>query len=460
VFALGVFLLFVGASSDTGGNASAAAAVLGGVMVLAGTCCWSPAAIDAMSRLSAMVGRSWRFAGRSIRRSRARSAAVVTAIAVTGAIGVSGSALAMNIGHDDDRDRVLPFDAVVLEPAVESRPKPDPRTADAALSTPLDATTRRQLELILPTASVYPRRVATWEAPPGGEQMGLGIVIADAPVVDLYELNASERDALQREGALLLTPWFDGDRLVDEGLTIATRDGEVIVPVAIRDHVLGVLENPNEDTGMSVVYGLDVVMMTEAAARGSGFDIVDRGAIVRNDSVLTEQQRNELERTFTGDAPLADWYRDIEVGAASWWPLMDYGESTPPTASVVQGLAVAAVLVLTLLVVAIGLSLAATESRDERDVLVAVGARPRTMRSLAGTKAVVMTLTGIGLAIPIGLVPTKAITTAADDPLRVPWLAIAGLILAVPVIAGAAAWLASSVAQRVRPVRMSNFSFE
>ncbi len=133
-FALGVFLLFVGASSDSGSNASAAAAVLGGVMVLAGTCCWSPAAIEAMGRLSAAVGRSWRFAGRSLGRSRARSAAVVTAIAVTGAIGVCGSALAMNAGHDGDRGRLLPFDAVVLQPAVEVRPKHGPPSVDEATS--------------------------------------------------------------------------------------------------------------------------------------------------------------------------------------------------------------------------------------------------------------------------------------------------------------------------------------
>ena len=55
-FALGVFLLFLGASSEAGGDAAAAAAVLGGVMVLAGMCCCSPLAIDTMSRASA--GRS------------------------------------------------------------------------------------------------------------------------------------------------------------------------------------------------------------------------------------------------------------------------------------------------------------------------------------------------------------------------------------------------------------------
>ena len=69
-FALGVFLLFLGASSDGGGDAAAAAAVLGGVMVLAGMCCCSPLAIDTMSRASARVGRSWRFAGRSLGRTR------------------------------------------------------------------------------------------------------------------------------------------------------------------------------------------------------------------------------------------------------------------------------------------------------------------------------------------------------------------------------------------------------
>jgi putative ABC transport system permease protein len=461
VFALGVFLLFVGASDDSGGDAAAATAVLGGVMVLAGTCCWSPAAIDATSRLSATIGRSWRLAGRSLGRSRARSAAVVTAIAVTGAIGVSGSALAMNAGHHDDRDRVLPFDSVALLPAVEVRPKQDPGAAPGdALSAPLDDVARRQVELILPTASVFPRRVAAWDPPPGGA-MELGIVIADPAMIDLYELNAAERDALRSVGALLLTPWGDNDGLIDDGLTIHTRDGQVFVPVAVRDHLLQGRENPNEDTGMGVVYGFDTLMMTEDAARGLGFDIIERGAIVRNDDDLTAEQRDALEQTFTGDAPLAEWYRDLDgIGAASWWPLLDYGESTAPATSVVQGVAIGAVLVLTLLVVAIGLALAATDGRDERDVLVAVGARPRTMRSLAGTKAVVMTLTGIALAIPAGLLPTRAITSALDDPLRVPWLAIAGLILAVPLVAGTAAWMASSVAQRVRPVRMSNFTFE
>jgi hypothetical protein len=59
VFGFGVLLLVLAAGSE-GGDIAAAAGVLGGVMVMAGMCCCSPLAIDAMSRLAARAGRSWR----------------------------------------------------------------------------------------------------------------------------------------------------------------------------------------------------------------------------------------------------------------------------------------------------------------------------------------------------------------------------------------------------------------
>jgi hypothetical protein len=82
------------------------------------------------------------------------------------------------------------------------------------------------------------------------------------------------------------------------------------------------------------------------------------------------------------------------------------------------------------------------------------------MRSLAGSKALVMTLTGATLAIPTGLIPTFAVTRALDDPFHLPWLALAGLLFAVPLVAAASAWVASTITQRFRPVRMSNFAID
>jgi len=42
----------------------------------------------------------------------------------------------------------------------------------------------------------------------------------------------------------------------------------------------------------------------------------------------------------------------------------------------------------------------------------------------------------------------------------VPWALLAVLLLAVPLVVGVAAWLTSTIAQRVRPVTMSNLAVD
>ncbi|MFZ1488552.1 MAG: FtsX-like permease family protein, partial [Ilumatobacteraceae bacterium] len=121
----------------------------------------------------------------------------------------------------------------------------------------------------------------------------------------------------------------------------------------------------------------------------------------------------------------------------------------------------AAALLLTLFVVAVGLALSAAESRDERDVLTAVGAKPSTLRRVAAEKAVLMSLTGTLLALPAGLLLIVAVLRAIDDgnpgptPIDVSWLTLGLLVLGVPLLAGVVTWIGSSIAQRLRPVHMS-----
>jgi hypothetical protein len=123
-------------------------------------------------------------------------------------------------------------------------------------------------------------------------------------------------------------------------------------------------------------------------------------------------------------------------------------------------------LVFTLLVVAIGLALSAAESREERDVLVAVGARPRTLRRVAGLKALGLAVAGAALAIPTGFVPVTLVIRAGASagsvvkPVSFPWLTAGLLLVAVPLVAAAAAWLGSRVAQWARPVQMSSLSVD
>ncbi len=125
-----------------------------------------------------MLGRSWRFAGRSLGRTRTRSAAVVTAIAVTGALGAAGSTFAMNVDGSGGA-RQLPTDAIVLQPAVLIEPRGTglegdrrranrPSACDLARvpAAPLDEAAREQVASILPAATVASRG----GSPPGSRQ--------------------------------------------------------------------------------------------------------------------------------------------------------------------------------------------------------------------------------------------------------------------------------------------------
>ena len=119
---------------------------------------------------------------------------------------------------------------------------------------------------------------------------------------------------------------------------------------------------------------------------------------------------------------------------------------------------------MVLLIVAIALSLAAAEGRDERDVLVAIGARPPTMRKVAAYKAAVLTVGGALLAIPIGFLPIAAVLSAGHSlntrtkQLRFPWQLTVGLVIVIPLIASFVAWVGSWIAQTARPTKMSTLS--
>ena len=58
--------------------------------------------------------------------------------------------------------------------------------------------------------------------------------------------------------------------------------------------------SPDEEPEFDGVYGIDLLMITEETARRLGFDIVEFGAIVRNDAPLTQDQLDALSRTFEG----------------------------------------------------------------------------------------------------------------------------------------------------------------
>ena len=243
-----------------------------------------------------------------------------------------------------------------------------------------------------------------------------------------------------------------------------------------------IVSTPSGPVDVEVPFARDVLrsragywgaVITPERAEELGLQLVEYGVVAVSPVELTGAQRSALDQLRNGlwDAPGDAFVEpdDAPAPRTSVDDTRDVGldmqlsfESTSITfpRALVDAIALAVALVLTLLVVAIGLSLAATESRDERDVLVAVGAKPRTLRGLAGTKAVVLTVGAAFLAIPTGFIPVAAVITAADggDRLAFPWLTALGLLVLVPALAGGAALCASAIAQRARPMTMSTLA--
>lgn len=109
-------------------------------------------------------------------------------------------------------------------------------------------------------------------------------------------------------------------------------------------------------------------------------------------------------------------------------------------------------------------------------MLLAVGARPGSLRRVAAVKGAYLALAGAVISVPTGLVPFWAVWRAAATmyvyvpttegfeqaaaPVAVPWLTISALVLAIPLIAALGAWFASAVAHTVKPVRMSTLAHD
>jgi putative ABC transport system permease protein len=110
-----------------------------------------------------------------------------------------------------------------------------------------------------------------------------------------------------------------------------------------------------------------------------------------------------------------------------------------------------------LAIVAVVVALVGAESRRDQAILVAVGAGPRTRRTLAGTSTLLLTTVAGALAVPAGFAPVLVheATQNVNQPIVVPWAAIVFVVLAVPAVAGVFASFASrqpKAAAMLRPI--------
>ncbi|GAB3940506.1 hypothetical protein GCM10029976_058310 [Kribbella albertanoniae] len=111
-----------------------------------------------------------------------------------------------------------------------------------------------------------------------------------------------------------------------------------------------------------------------------------------------------------------------------------------PTRKLLIGVIVAAAVV-TLLGVAISVSLSAAEGRADLATLAAIGAPPHRRRSLAAAQAWVLGQLGCVLGVGVGALYGYTAHAAFGSPtFAVPWLSLATIVIVVPLFAGLIAW--------------------
>jgi hypothetical protein len=200
-----------------------------------------------------------------------------------------------------------------------------------------------------------------------------------------------------------------------------------------------------------------MVLLTPSRAHALGFTAESAIVVLRAGDPLTTGQRDALADVSS----LAEDEQLDNPGAPRstvQWSVPESGLDPLAVQALLAGLA----LLFTLFVVAASLALAAAETRDERDVLSVVGAAPKTMRRASGQKAVLLTVLGAVLAIPVGFLPVSVFVAASDkgEPLVFPWPTAGLLLFVVPIASGLFAWAGSAIGTRVRPVAVSTMTFE
>jgi putative ABC transport system permease protein len=485
LFLGGLFLLGGAASMSDAGDFGAMLAVIGSLGVMFGIVCASPLIVSLVGKVGSKGSGVVRLASRSLDRSRARSAAVLTAIAVVGALAVAG-ATASGSAEDNrsfgeyvpDLARVSLYfngysDVVPNSSGIVDYPPIIPSSLPGAL--------RSEIEKVLPDATwtplTYviddpePYQISTGETiPPNGVDPTLarlgGLVVADAAVLDLLDLSSEQEDILDKSGVLAVSPY-----LSERGL-ILTPDGYVEVDLRSSLALLGFdspVDTVDEERRANALSlnseQLGGLVVSPAFVEQNGLPTGVSQYVIANPVDLTSAQRDQINDlrsaeyggdAFTPEASAPEYAEFDDVEPDVWSASFDSPIPTVPWA-LIQGAIALASLLMVLMVVAIGLSLAATESRDERDVLHAVGAAPRTLRRVAAAKAWVLATGAAVVAVPAGYITVFVVTRATDNTAPVPFAVMGALLVVIPLLAAGATLATSAIAQRFKPITYSTF---
>ncbi|MFG1906869.1 FtsX-like permease family protein [Kribbella sp. NPDC048928] len=228
------------------------------------------------------------------------------------------------------------------------------------------------------------------------------------------------------------------ERFGDYGARVAAgmRDGKVVLPdVPLQPGQKVAMHNDNSD---KYLRNLDAV----------SFGPPPRVQFLRDTALISPEtaralgttQINEVHFELTREPTDAELAAVSRLLGADDQLTVEKGYQNPGRLFLIGILGAATVV--TLLGVAISVSLSAAEGRADLATLAAIGAPPRRRRSLAAAQAWVLGQLGCVLGVGVGALYGYTAHAAFGSPhFVVPWAEIAGIVLVVPLFAGLLAWL-------------------
>lgn len=454
-FAGGLGLLAVAVIGSTGDGQSTlwtATAIVGSIAMLLGASAIAPALVGLLEPLASRLHGPWRFAARSLVRQRTRTGGVVAAVCATSALAVMASAFVLGIIAGDEAERTGDRDSEIQLMSHELTAAPNfAPAAKGPTRVPVGSTVPTPQDLLdamtaaVPSLQTIHTTVVSADVAPDQKPLDPGPgtrspAVADASTLEAYKLDDKATRALAQSGAIYL----------DDGT-----DDTPPATVTLGDRTINLLKVHTGELGL-----LPRILISPALAEELHLATVSGPTILRSSHALTSSEIDlvsEIRDDYTAAANENTEGTNIVTGTAI------FSEGDAPPAFVLEALLSGIALVFALFVVAASLALASAETRDERDALAVIGAAPSTMRRTSAHKAVLLAALGAALAIPVGFLPV-VVFTAADDSatpfLVFPWRTVAMLLVVVPAIIGLLTGGASTIALRLRPVRVSTMTFD
>ncbi|NUR99938.1 MAG: hypothetical protein HOV67_32355 [Kribbellaceae bacterium] len=221
-----------------------------------------------------------------------------------------------------------------------------------------------------------------------------------------------------------------------EQAAAALRDGKVVLPgVPLEAGQKVAMHNDDSDKYLK---NLDAV----SVGRPPAVEFLRDTALISPDAArkLGTIQVSEVHFELNRDPTKDELAAAARILGSDQALLVEKGYQSPAKLFLI-GILLAATVV-TLLGVAISVSLSAAEGRADLATLAAIGAPPRRRRSLAAAQAWVLGQLGCLLGVGVGGLYGYTAHAAFGSPhFVVPWAEIGGIVLVVPLFAGLLAWL-------------------